>query len=101
MQNKIVFTHGNTTKTITDSDLIEGVKIRQDINTGDDLICGVISCAEVTFAINNLSGWFTDDYKQDKIEVFIKQMGDSDFKSFGIFYISEAKKIKNKVSITA
>lgn len=101
MQNKIVFTHGNTTKTITDSDLLEGVKIRQDINTGDDLICGVISCAEVTFAINNLSGWFTDDYKQDKIEVFIKQMDDTDFKSFGIFYISEAKKVKNKVSITA
>ena len=66
MQNKIVFTHGNTTKTITDSDLIEGVKIRQDINTGDDLICGVISCAEVTFAINNLSGWFTDDISKIK-----------------------------------
>lgn len=101
MQARIVFTLNNTTKTITDSDLLEGVTIRQDINTGDDLICGVVSSAECTFAINNATGWFTSDYKTSKFEVFLKQMDESEYKSYGIFYISEAKKTKNKVSITA
>ena len=101
MQARIVFTLNNTTKTITDSDLLEGVTIRQDINTGDDLICGVVSSAECTFAINNATGWFTSDYKTSKFEVFLKQMDESEYKSYGIFYVSEAKKTKNKVSITA
>lgn len=101
MRVKILLTHNDTVKTLTDSDLFAGITIRKDINNGDDLICGILSCAECTFTIDNTQGWFNDDYKQDKIEVFIKQMDEEDYKAYGVFHIYEAEKIKNTVKITA